>query len=90
VRRASFFCTAFAAVPRHPWRGKIIVFDIMKTIKYLKKYKVGSIKTGGLIFYGSNCLVLFYKNFSTSYRYKKLGAIEDVFGLTAALGGGNV
>jgi hypothetical protein len=49
----------------------------------LKKYKVGSIKTGDLIFYSSNCLALFYKNFSTSYRYAELGAIEDVSRLTA-------
>jgi hypothetical protein len=56
----------------------------------LKNHKVGSIKTGGLMFYGSNCLVLFYRNFSTSYRYAKLGAIEGVSGLTAAPSGGNV
>jgi hypothetical protein len=33
----NFFCPAFAAAPRHPWRGKIIVFEIMKTIKLFKK-----------------------------------------------------
>ncbi|MDR3161302.1 MAG: hypothetical protein LBU28_06775 [Spirochaetaceae bacterium] len=45
----------------------------------MKKYKAGSIGIGDLIFYSSNCSVLFYKNFFTGYRYKKLGAIEDVF-----------
>jgi hypothetical protein len=40
--------------------------------------------------YGSTCLVLFYKDFSTSYSYTKLGSIEDISGLTDALGGGSV
>jgi hypothetical protein len=29
-RYTQFFCPAFAAAPRHPWREKIIVFEIMK------------------------------------------------------------
>ena len=52
-----------------------------------KKISAGDIKL-----YGSNCVVIFYKSFSTSYSYTTLGKISDTTGLFDALksGGGKV
>jgi flavodoxin len=52
--------------------------------------RVGSIRAGDLMLYGSDCLVLFYEGFSTSYSYTPLGYMEDDSGLAEALGQENV
>ncbi len=49
-----------------------------------------SIQSGDLMMYSSTTLVLFYKGFSTSYSYTKIGKIDDVTGLVTALGSGDI
>ena len=56
----------------------------------IKASNPGALQTGDLMLYGSSTLVLFYKSFSTSYNYTKLGKIEDVTALSEAVGSGNV
>lgn len=50
----------------------------------------GQIYAGDLMLYGSDCLVLFYESFSSSYSYTRLGSVDDPAGLVSALGNGNV
>lgn len=46
----------------------------------------GWIYTGDLMLYGTDCLVLFYESFSSSYSYTQIGTVETPSGLKEALG----
>lgn len=53
-------------------------------------YRPSSINKGDIMLYGSDCLVIFYENFNTTYSYTRLGKIDNVDNLKDALGSGNV
>ena len=40
--------------------------------------------------FGSNCIVVFYETFKTSYSYTRIGKVKDTESLKKALGSGDV
>lgn len=53
-------------------------------------YRPGTIRNGDLMLYGSNCVVLFYETFSSSYSYTRIGQLDNPSGLASVLGKGNM
>ncbi len=50
----------------------------------------GTIHAGDIMLYGSSCIVIFYETFSSGYSYTRIGHIDDVTNLKAALGQGDI
>ena len=51
---------------------------------------VENVNKGDIMLFGDNCLVIFYKSFSTRYRYTKLGYIKNLEDLENSLGKGGI
>ena len=51
---------------------------------------VANINKGDIMLFGDNCLVIFYKSFSTRYKYTKLGYIKNTEDLESSFGKGDI
>lgn len=88
--------TAKALLRSMPVKYKMSELNGNEKYKYLNKdlpsdeKPVKKIKAGDIMLYGSDCLVVFYKSFSTSYDYTPVGRITNTKGLKKAAGKGKV
>ena len=53
-------------------------------------YRPSSINKGDIMLYGSDCLVIFYEGFNTTYSYTRIGRIDNADNLDKVVGSGSV
>ncbi|GEM_PF-763986 len=88
--------TSKALLKKLPVKYKMADLNGNEKYKYLSyelpvnEKPVKKIKAGDIMIYGSDCLVVFYKSFETSYEYTKIGRITNTKGLKKAAGSGKV
>lgn len=62
----------------------------METSLPTNSENVGYIEAGDIMLFGDNCLVLFYKSFSTPYSYTRIGRMKNVENLETYVGQQNI
>jgi hypothetical protein len=88
--------TSKALLKKFPLSCKMSELNGNEKYKYLSyelptnEKNVKMIKAGDIMLYGSDCLVVFYKSHKTSYKYTKVGHINNTKGLKKAAGKGKV
>ena len=65
--------------------GNEKMFDLPMALP-AKASRPGTIRSGDLMLYGANTVVLFYLTFDSPYAYTRLGRVDDPTGLAQALG----
>lgn len=55
-----------------------------------KPERIEQINSGDVMLFGDDCLVVFYKDFKTTYSYTRIGRIENPADLEQTLGRGSV
>ena len=71
------------------FNGNEKFYSLDKNLPSLDK-KVDNIRTGDLMLWLSNTVVLFYQDFYSGYNYTRLGKIKNPEGLFDAVGSGNI
>lgn len=75
-------------IQMNEFNGNEKYFDLTEALP-ADAFRPGSLKCGDFMLYGNSTVVLFYQNFSSSYRYTRLGKIRNPAKLAEALGKGN-
>ena len=84
--------TADALLKSMPMKLKMSELNGNEKYRYLdedfptNEKRVKRVKAGDIMLYGSDCLVVFYESFNTSYEYTKVGRITNPKGLKKAAG----
>ncbi len=84
--------TAKAFISMLPLKFEMEELNGNEKCRYLSKKlpvnseKVENIEEGDIMLFGASCLVVFYKSFSTSNSYTRIGRITETEGLAAAAG----
>lgn len=61
-------------------------FYYMDTSLPTQSENISHIQAGDVMLYGNNCLVIFYKSFTTTYSYTRIGHIDDTETLLSQIG----